>query len=71
MLLLRASGVLERDTVTDDGAASLAEVATARRGRLDMAAEDDASILEISLAFLCDACFSLSLGAILAYVSPS
>jgi hypothetical protein len=68
MLLLRASGVLERDTVTDDGAASLTDAAAARRGRLDMAAEDDAGMLEVSSALLCYTCLSLSLGAILAYV---
>jgi len=53
MLLLRASGVLERDTVTDDSAASLTDAAAARRGRLDMAAEDDAGMLEALSVLLC------------------
>ena len=40
--------------MTDDGATSLTDAATARRGRLDMAAEDDASVLDIvSILLLC------------------
>ena len=57
--------------MTDDGAASLAVAAAARRGRLDMAAEDDAGMLEALSVLLCCAYFSLSQGAILAYVSFS